>query len=66
MLRVFNGFVAVLRGKNGWFVFLGVWSLLLLASLFVTDGYAYNALESVIEWARTAMTFDGQFVTILR
>lgn len=48
MLRVFNEFVSVLRGKNGWFVFLGVWVLLLLASLFVTGAYAYNALESVI------------------
>lgn len=38
MLRVFNEFVAVLRGKNGRLVLLGVWSLLLLASLFVTGG----------------------------
>lgn len=43
----------------------GSMSLLLLASLFVTGGYAYNALESVIVGVRTAMTFDGQLMTIL-
>lgn len=65
MLRVFNEFVAALRGKSGWLVFLGVWALLLLASFLVFDGRVYSVLSHAVEGVRTAVTFDGQLMTTL-
>lgn len=52
---MFNEFVAVLRGKNGWLVFLGVWALLLLASFLVFDGRVYSVLLHVVEWVKSVL-----------